>query len=74
MGESLGTLKRTHLCGTLNEEYIDRPVTIMGWVQKSRNLGALVFTDVRDYTGIVQVVFDSEVAHWICVNLTVNRF
>ena len=61
MGESLGTLKRTHLCGTLNEEYIDRPVTIMGWVQKSRNLGALVFTDVRDYTGIVQVVFDSEV-------------
>ena len=61
MGESLGTLKRTHLCGTLNEEYIDRPVTIMGGVQKSRNLGALVFTDVRDYTGIVQVVFDSEV-------------
>lgn len=61
MGESLGTLKRTHLCGTLNEEHIDHPVTIMGWVQKSRNLGALVFTDVRDYTGIVQVVFDSEV-------------
>ena len=61
MGESLGTLKRTHLCGTLNEEQIGEAVTIMGWVQKSRNLGALVFTDVRDYTGIVQVVFDSEV-------------
>lgn len=60
MGESLGTLKRSHLCGTLREEHIGETVVVMGWVQKSRNLGALVFTDVRDYTGIVQVVFDSE--------------
>ncbi|MDD7363342.1 MAG: aspartate--tRNA ligase [Peptoniphilus sp.] len=60
MGESLGALKRSHLCGTLREEHIDETVVVMGWVQKSRNLGALVFTDVRDYTGIVQVVFDSE--------------
>lgn len=60
MGESLGTFKRSHLCAKLSEEHIGGTVTIMGWVQKSRDLGALVFSDIRDYTGIVQVVFDED--------------
>lgn len=60
MGEALGALKRSHFCGTLREEQIGESVTVMGWVQKSRNLGAIVFADLRDYTGIVQVVFDGD--------------
>ena len=60
MGEALGSLKRSHFCGTLREEHIGERVTVMGWVQKSRNLGAIVFADLRDYTGIVQVVFDGD--------------
>lgn len=60
MGEALGSLKRSHFCGILREEHIGESVTVMGWVQKSRNLGAIVFADLRDYTGIVQVVFDGD--------------
>ena len=60
MGEALGSLKRSHFCGTLREEHIGESVTVMGWVQKARNLGAIVFADLRDYTGIVQVVFDGD--------------
>ena len=60
MGEALGSLKRSHYCGTLREEHNGESVTVMGWVQKSRNLGAIVFADLRDYTGIVQVVFDGD--------------
>ena len=60
MGEALGSLKRSHFCGTLREEHIGESFTVMGWVQKSRNLGAIVFADLRDYTGIVQVVFDGD--------------
>lgn len=60
MGEALGGLKRSHFCGNLREEQIGESVTLMGWVQKSRNLGSIVFADLRDYTGIVQVVFDGD--------------
>lgn len=50
-------LKRTDMCGTLISKDIDRNVVLNGWIQKSRNLGGLIFCDLRDKTGIVQIVF-----------------
>ena len=51
-------LKRTHMCGVFRKENIGETVTVNGWVQKQRSLGSLIFADIRDKTGIVQVVFD----------------
>ena len=51
-------MKRTNMCGTLSQEHIGREVVINGWVAKRRNLGGLVFCDIRDKTSIVQAVFD----------------
>lgn len=56
MAESMPGLKRTHRCGELSAVNVGETVTIMGWVQKNRNKGGLVFTDVRDRSGIIQVV------------------
>ncbi|MGN0404655.1 MAG: aspartate--tRNA ligase [Bariatricus sp.] len=56
MAESMMGLKRTHRCAELSEANIGEKVTIMGWVQKNRNKGGLVFVDVRDRSGIIQVV------------------
>ena len=50
-------IKRTHYCGTLRKENIGEKVSINGWIAKSRRLGGLVFADVRDRSGLVQVVF-----------------
>ena len=52
--------KRTHYCGTVRESDIGKEVCVMGWVQRQRDLGALIFIDLRDRTGIVQLAFDSE--------------
>ena len=56
MAESMQGLKRTHRCGELSAANVGEKVTIMGWVQKNRNKGGLVFVDVRDRSGIIQVV------------------
>ncbi|UZQ84055.1 aspartate--tRNA ligase [Thermoanaerobacter sp. RKWS2] len=62
MGEQLKGLKRTHMCGELTVEDVDKSVVVMGWVQRRRDHGGLVFIDLRDRTGIVQVVFSNEVS------------
>lgn len=51
-------LKRTDYCGTLTSKDIDREVVVAGWVQRQRDLGALIFIDLRDRSGIVQLAFD----------------
>lgn len=62
MRESMGNLRRTHMCGNLRMENVGEEVVLMGWVQRERNLGSLIFVDLRDTTGICQIVFDNTVA------------
>lgn len=59
MGESMYGLKRTHRCTELGVKDIGKKVTVMGWVQKRRNLGSLLFIDIRDRTGLLQIVFNN---------------
>jgi aspartyl-tRNA synthetase len=56
----LGNLKRTHYCGALRSADANKDAVVLGWVAKRRDLGNLLFLDVRDRTGIVQVVFNKE--------------
>ena len=58
MAESMKGLVRTHRCGEVTEEAIGSVVTLMGWTQKRRNLGSLIFVDLRDRSGLMQIVFD----------------
>ncbi len=60
MLDFLGNLKRTHYCGELRAKDENRDAIVMGWVARRRDLGNLLFLDVRDRTGIVQVVFNKE--------------
>lgn len=55
-------LKRSHMCQALNIENIGEVITLSGWVQKRRNLGGLVFVDLRDRSGVMQIVFDNDVS------------
>ena len=58
MAESMKGLKRTARCAEVNETHVGTTVTLMGWVQKSRNKGGIIFVDLRDRTGIMQVIFE----------------
>lgn len=62
MGESMQGLHRTHRCSEVSNRNISETVTVMGWVQKRRNLGSLIFVDLRDRSGLLQIVFDEETA------------
>ncbi len=61
MAEFLNGLKRTNYCGEVTSEYIGKEVVVMGFVAKYRNLGNLLFVDLRDRTGIVQIAFNKSV-------------
>lgn len=65
MRENMGSLRRTHMCGNLKMENVGEEVVLMGWVQRERNLGSLIFVDLRDITGITQIVFDNTVSEEI---------
>lgn len=58
MSESMQGLKRTHRCAEVSSGNIGETVTVMGWAQRRRNLGALIFVDLRDRSGLLQIVFD----------------
>jgi len=58
MAEFMGNLRRTAMCGSLRIEDAGKEVVVMGWTQRFRNLGSLMFVDLRDKSGLVQVVFD----------------
>ncbi|MBP5308886.1 MAG: aspartate--tRNA ligase [Clostridia bacterium] len=60
MAEFMGNLRRTDTCGGFRLSDAGREVTVMGWVQRRRNLGSLIFVDLRDKTGLVQIVFDED--------------
>lgn len=58
MAESMSGMKRTHRCAELSKAQVGQTVTVMGWVQKSRNKGGVVFVDLRDRSGILQIIFE----------------
>lgn len=58
MAESMQGLKRTHRCGEVTKKNVGETVTVMGWVQKNRNKGGIVFVDLRDRAGLLQIVFE----------------
>lgn len=62
MGESLGNFKRTNMCGDLRIEDVGKNVTVMGWVKTNRDKGQIIFCDLRDRSGILQVVFREEIS------------
>ena len=59
MAESMRGLKRSHRCAELSSANIGETVTVMGWVQKNRNKGGIVFVDLRDRSGILQLIFEN---------------
>ena len=60
MAEAMKGLKRTHRCTEVSKADCGSTVTVMGWVQKRRNLGSLIFVDLRDRSGLLQIIFDEK--------------
>jgi aspartyl-tRNA synthetase len=60
VAEQLGDLTRTHTCGELRVEHVGQDATLLGWVHRVRDLGGVLFIDVRDRAGVTQVVFDKD--------------
>ena len=58
MAETMNGLKRTHYCGEFGMKDVGSEVVACGWVQRQRDLGQLIFIDLRDRTGVVQLAFD----------------
>ena len=58
MAESMKGLVRSHRCAEVIDAPTESCVTVMGWVQKSRNKGGIIFTDLRDRTGLLQIIFE----------------
>ena len=58
---------RSHTCGELNLNHLDKEVILSGWVQKSRDLGGMTFLDLRDRYGITQLVFNMETDEALCL-------
>ena len=66
MAESMKGLKRSHRCAELSKANVGEQVTVMGWVQKSRNKGGIIFTDLRDRSGVLQIIFEEKTAGAEC--------
>ncbi|PHO06920.1 aspartate--tRNA ligase [Thermoanaerobacterium thermosaccharolyticum] len=62
MGEQLSGMKRTHMCGELTLEDVGKSVIVMGWVQRRRDLGGLIFLELRDRTGLIQIVCSEQLS------------
>ena len=64
MTEPLGDLKRTHTCGALRSSDVGRDVVLLGWVHRVRDLGGVLFLDIRDRAGLSQVVVEMTTSSW----------
>jgi aspartyl-tRNA synthetase len=60
VAEALGELTRTHTCGALRQTDVGADVVLLGWVHRVRDLGGVLFIDIRDRAGVTQVVFDKD--------------
>ncbi|MBE5943091.1 MAG: aspartate--tRNA ligase [Lachnospiraceae bacterium] len=60
MAESMKGLKRTHRCTEVSNKNVGENVTVMGWVQKNRNKGGIIFVDLRDRSGVLQIIFEED--------------